>query len=132
MNLSPSPPNCSKESWKLLSLPEIYSSTFNDVRFVEEDWVLYGRKQSRSDGNCGWGSWGERLGVLRTSLSRQVFPLWGHFSPTKCFFPYFFFLFFLKGTLNTEDCPVSVSGRKVQKSFGILMSLRQLNRLQWH
>ena len=57
--------------------------------------------------------------IMRALLSHQMF------------FSLFFFLFFLKGTLNREDCPVSVSGGKVQKSFGILMSLRQLNGLQW-
>ena len=39
------------------------------------------KKQSWSNKNCSWG-----LGALWASNSRQIFPLWGSFSPTK-FFP---------------------------------------------
>ena len=78
------------------------------------------------------GLGGRDWGCCEPPSADKFFHYEGTSLPPNVFFPYFFFLFFLKGTLNTEDCPVSVSGRKVQKSFGILMSLRQLNRLQWH
>ena len=39
------------------------------------------KKQSWSNKNCSWG-----LGALWASNSRQIFPLWGSFPPTK-FFP---------------------------------------------
>ena len=48
-----------------LTVSRIYLSTFNE------------------GGEGGGGGGGG--GVLRVSLSRQVFPLWGHFPPTNIF-----------------------------------------------